>query len=791
MTAAPKVFYEFGPFRVDPDKQLLLRHNQPIAITPKAFETLLILVRHSREVVSKEELMKTLWPDSFVEEANLSQNIFVLRKTLGDTPDDRRYIVTLPGRGYRFAEQVRTVSQGNKNLPALGGSDPPVAAEAAPAEIIPVPPAATRRTRIWSYLVSAAAVLVLVALGAIVLSRRHQPVALAGTDSVLLSDFANSTGDPVFDGALRQGLEVQLQQSPFLSLVSQDRIQKTLRMMGQQPDVRLTPEIAREICERTGTTAVLDGSIARLGSQYVIGLRAMNCRTGDILDEEQVQAARKEGVLDALSQIAVKFRTRVGESLATVAKHDTPLTEATTSSLEALKAYSAARRVQSSSGDVAALPLFQRATELDPQFAMAYALQGFGYGDLGEATLSAESANKAYQLRNRASDTERFFITISYDLHVTGNMERALQNCEAWAQAYPREMIPHGFMGGIIYPILGKYENATAEAKKVTEMDPDFAIGYNILALNYTSLNRLDDAESTLQLAARRRLEVPDFVVDRYQIAFLRDDRTGMQREAAQGQAKPPAEAWTNYLVGFGVAYFGQLREARSRSQRAVDLAVQSAQKERAALFETGTSLREAFFGNAAAAQRSALTALRLSKGRDVEYGAAFALALSGDSTRAQILENDLANRFPEDTAVQFSYLPALRGLLLTNRGDSAKALDALQNAGPYELGQPPSSFFGFFGVMYPVYVRGQAHLKARRGAEAAAEFQKILDHRTVVITDPVGALAHLQLARALVVEGDMAKAKNAYQEFLALWANADPDIPVLRQAKAEYARLR
>jgi DNA-binding winged helix-turn-helix (wHTH) protein/tetratricopeptide (TPR) repeat protein len=787
MTAEPRVFYEFGPFRVDPDKQLLLRQNQPVAITPKAFETLLLLLRRNREVVSKEELMKTVWPDSFVEEANLSQNIFVLRKLLGDTADGRRYIVTLPGRGYRFAEEVRTVSRDGEGLLGVSSSAPNIVVP----EVVPPAPAAKSHRRLWPYVLLATGLGVLVFLGVALLTRRHSRIALAGTDSVLLSDFTNSTGDPVFDGALRQGLEVQLEQSPFLSLVSQDRIQQTLRMMGQQPDAHLTPAIAREICERTGSAAVLDGSIAKLGNQYVLGLRARNCRTGDILDEEQSQAARKEGILDALSQMATKFRSRVGESLTTVEKHDTPLSEATTTSLEALKAYSAARRVQSSAGDAAALPLFQRATELDPQFAMAYVFQGFGYNDLGEPTLSAESTSKAYQLRDRVSDAERFFITASYEMHVTGNMERAQQTCNAWAQTYPRDFVPHGFLSGIIYPIFGKYESAVAEAKKVTEMDPDLSIGYNILALNYTSLNRLDAAEKTLRLAAQRRLEMPDFVVDRYQIDFLRGDQTGMEREAAQGRTKSGAEAWSTYLDGFGMAYFGHLRQARNRSQRAVDLAQQSGQRETAALFQAGTALREAFLGNATTAQQNALTALEMSKGRDVEYGAAVALALSGDFARAQTLASDLELRFPEDTAVRSNYLPTLRALRLIHGGNTAKALDALQNATPYELGQPPSSFFGFFGVMYPVYVRGQAYLQAHRGMEAAAEFQRIIDHRTVVITDPVGALAHLQLARALVLAGDIAKARNAYQQSLTLWANADPNIPVLLQANAEYAKLK
>jgi len=364
MATGPKVLYEFGPFRVDPDKQVLLRENQLVAITPKAFETLLILVRHSREVVSKEDLMKALWPDAFVEEANLSQNIFMLRKALGDTPEDRRYIVTLPGRGYRFAVQVRTVMQDGEDLVIESHSRSKMIveqSESTPSETLQALPASVQRKAGWKYLLAIGASLVLLAFATAFFLRRHQQILLGATDSVVIADFANTTGDPVFDGTLRQGLAVQLEQSPFLSLVSEERIQHTLRLMSQAPEARLTPELAREICERMAGAMVMDGSIASLGSRYVLGLRAKNCRTGDVLAEEQVQAARKEDVLNALSQIASKFRTRVGESLATVEKHSTSIAEATTPSLEALKAYSAAAKVNFSTGSAAALPLYKRA----------------------------------------------------------------------------------------------------------------------------------------------------------------------------------------------------------------------------------------------------------------------------------------------------------------------------------------------------------------------------------------------------------------------------------------------
>ena len=410
----------------------------------------------------------------------------------------------------------------------------------------------------------------------------HRTPKLTDKDTIVLADFINTTGDPVFDGTLRQGLAVQLEQSPFLSLISDERIQKALGLMGQPADAPLTPQLAREICERTASAAVLEGSIASLGSQYVLGLRAKNCRTGDVLDEEQVQAARKEDVLNALSQIASKFRTRVGESLATVKRHDTPLAEATTPSLEALKAYSAAEKASLSTGAAAAaLPLFKRAIEIDPKFAIAHAYLGLLYGTIGEFALSAESTSKAYQLRDRASDREKFFITASYDVQVTGNLEKAQQTCEVWAQTYPREMNPHGFLAAMIYPTFGKYEKAVEEARKQIELDPDFPIGYYQLAFNYTYLGRLGEAENALQRASERKLEIPEFLVQRYDIAFLKGDKAGMEREAALGQGKSGRGRLDLPTRGFVLAYSGHLQQARKMSRRAADLAQQTTQRER------------------------------------------------------------------------------------------------------------------------------------------------------------------------------------------------------------------
>jgi tetratricopeptide (TPR) repeat protein len=619
----------------------------------------------------------------------------------------------------------------------------------------------------------------------------HGGPMLTNKDTIVLSDFTNTTGDPVFDGTLRQGLAIQLEQSPFLSLVSEERIQPVLRLMGQPPGAHLTPQLAREICERTASAAVLDGSIASLGSQYVLSLRAKSCRTGDVLDEVQVQAPRKEEVLNALSQIASRFRTRVGESLATVEKHATPLPEATTPSLEALRAYSEAWTVLSSAGAAAALPLFRRATEIDPKFAMAHALLGRMYADIDESDLSAESTSKAYQLRDRASDRERSWITAAYDTQVTGNLEKAQQTCELWAQTYPRDMFPRSFLAGIIYPVLGKYDKSFEEVRKVIELDPDFGIGYHILAARYLSLDRLNDAEETLQQADRRHLQVPELLAARYDIAFLKGDRAAMELVAARGQGESKTEAWISDKEALGLAYSGHLRQAGDTLRRSVDLTQQAGQRERAALWETAAAVWEGFFGDRSQSRRNATAALELSKDREVEYGAAFALALAGDFPRSQTLANDLERRFPEDTSVRSSYLPVLRALLALNHGEPVKAIELLQIAVPYELGQPRSSIHGSFGALYPIYLRGEAYLTAHQGAEAAAEFQKILDHRGIVVSDPVGAVARLQLGRAFALSGDKTKAKAAYKDFLTLWKDADPDIPILKQAKAEYARLQ
>jgi eukaryotic-like serine/threonine-protein kinase len=644
-------------------------------------------------------------------------------------------------------------------------------------------PRAKARAR-WA--IVAAAAVALAAAGYIFYPRQAH---LTDKDTIVLGDFANTTGDPVFDDTLRRGLAVQLEQSPFLSLISDDRIRRTLPLMNQAADVPLTPDIARDVCVRTASAAVLEGSIATLGSQYVLGLRATSCTTGDILADEQAQAARKEDVLSTLSQIAVRFRTRVGESLVTIEKHSTPLAEATTSSLDALKAFSAAWKALMSTGRVRAALLFQRATVIDPDFALAHAFVGFGHSVMGESALARPSALRAYQLRDRASDLERFFIDTLYDRDYTGNLEREQRTLESWAESYPRDARPHALIS-LALSSTGQYELAIAEADKAIALDPDLIPGYSNKLFSQLCLNRLDDALLTVSRAAERKLETPDLLLIPYVVAFLQGTGDELERSAAAAKKSPAAEDTISQLEALALARAGRLQDARRLSVVPVEIAQRSNRRERAGLFEAGHAVWEAFYGNAAAARQGASKALALGRGRDVDYAAAFALALSGDLRQSRALAEDLAREFPEDTFVQGMYLPTLRALFALATPDPAAAIQALQIASRYDLALGGAGFIGHFGGLYPIYVRGLAYLAARQPAEAAAEFQRIVDHRSIVLVDPMDAMARLQLGRALAVSGDTVKAKRAYDDLLTLWKNADPDIPVLKEARAEYARL-
>ncbi|MGC1295417.1 MAG: hypothetical protein WA869_10275, partial [Alloacidobacterium sp.] len=497
----------------------------------------------------------------------------------------------------------------------------------------------------------------------------------------------------------------------------------------------------------------------------------------------------KNHVLDALGKTSSEMRKRLGESLSTVHKFDTPLEQATTPSLEALKAVSSARKVQSVAGAAAAIPFFKSAIELDPRFATAYAWLSVLYTDIGEPRIAADYARKAYELRDRTSEAEKYFISARFYKAVTGNMEKAEQTCQLWIQAYPRADAPHDLLSGSIHPALGQYEKGVDEGREAIRLNPDLFMSYALVMFNYIALNRPDQAKSTYQHALERKLHNPFFYLPLYQIAFLRDDAAAMAQQVTQSAATPGAADELLVAEADTAAYYGRLRIAREASQRAMEFADGAQQKESAATYFALSGLREALFGNAKEAQRRATLALARSTGRDVEYGSALALVYAGDDARAHALTDDLAKRFPEDTLVQFNYLPTLRAKLAVSKGNASEAIESLRAATQYELGQTTSSSYGWT-ALYPVFVRGEAYLDALQGSKAAAEFQKIIDHRGIVLNEPIGALAHLGLGRAHALSGDKAEAKAAYQDFLTLWKDADPEIPILKQAEAEYTKL-
>jgi eukaryotic-like serine/threonine-protein kinase len=649
----------------------------------------------------------------------------------------------------------------------------------------PVVAAPARR---WPW-IAAAAVLILIAAAGAVYFLRHRPAPkLTEKDTIVLADFTNTTGDPVFDGTLRQGLSAQLEQSPFLSMISDERISQTLALMSQPKDARLTQELGREVCQRTGSAATIEGSIASLGSQYVLGLNAVNCRTGDVLAQEQLTANGKEQVLKALGDVSTKLREKLGESLASVQKYDAPPEDVTTPSLEALQAFSLGyQAVVLKIDSTAAIPLFQRAISLDPNFAMAYAWMGTSYRDLGEGARAAENMRKAYELRGRTSEGEKLIISSSYEQLVTGNLEAARTAVELRAQTYPRDDRAQN-NSHFIYLELGENEKSLAAVQQAVKLNPGSGNNYANLVWAYQILNRLDEARATAQEAQARNLDGPFLQQILYYVDFLQHDAPSMERVAAGLMGKPGWEDVILYLESDTAAYAGEFAKARELTRRAVDSAQRADRKEPAAGYKAEAAVREATVDNMAVAKQGAQAALALANGKDVEAYSAIALGLAGDSAQAARLAGDLAKRFPEDTIVRFQYLPMIHAAVALRSSDSGKVVEALVSAAPYELGQD-SLFFTF--ALYPIYLRGEAYLAAKQGAAAGAEFQKILDHPGVVINEVIGALAHLGLGRAYTLAGDNAKARTAYQDFFALWKNADPDIPILQQAKAEYAKLK
>ena len=636
--------------------------------------------------------------------------------------------------------------------------------------------------RRW-FIVAGALALAAIAAGIFFYSRpAHQ---LSGRNMVVLAEFSNATGDAVFDGTLRQGLSAQLDQSPFLSLLSESRISQTLPLMTQPKDAKLTAELARDVCRRTGSTATIEGSISILGSQYVLGLRAVNCRNGDLLAEEQITATGKEQVLKALGEAATKLRRRLGESLASVEKYDAPPESVTTGSLEALEAYSlGSHSMYTETNGVAAIPRFEQAIRLDPNFAMAYGRLAVCYSSMGDTARAAESARKAYELRDRVSDSERFYLASHYQMFTTGNLEAARKTLELWAQNYPRDSRAFSNLEKV-YNTLGEHEKALAAAKESFRLNPGAASAYREVVTGYIFLNRLEEAGAAAREAQAHNLDFPILHMYLYQIDFLRHDPEGMLKEAALVKAKPGYGNLMLDLESYSAASAGQFARARDLTGQAAEGAKRAQNDEEAASYLAEEAMAEAVAGNREFAKRQARAALAVSKdkSRDVERMAGTALALVGDSSGAARLSADLSKRFSEDTQVAITGA-MIQAAILLNQGEAGKAIDALAAIAPYDL-------TGGDDTAASAYERGQVRLAARQGAAAAVQFRKVLDHPGVTRNFVAGALAHLGLGRAYALTGDIGKARDAYRDFLTVWKDADPDAMALRQAKAELATLR
>jgi eukaryotic-like serine/threonine-protein kinase len=671
---------------------------------------------------------------------------------------------------------LHTAEAGNSELPKKISS-----------QRAPPPPAASaaRSKRLATLTVAGLAFLAVASVGGWLFFGRKAH-SLSATDSIVLADFANTTGDPVFDDALRQGLSVQLEQSPFLELVSERKVNETLKLMGRPAGDRLTPMVTREVCQRTHSKAMLTGSIAGLGSQFVIGLKAVNCNTGDVLGGAQEQAASKEAVLKALDNAAISLRSKLGESLSSVQKYATPVEEATTPSLEALKAYSLGRKTRFAKGETASLPFYKRAVELDPNFALPYAAMAVAYGNLNEVGRGADNARKAYGLREKVSEPERFAIVATYYLQATGELEKAEQTYELWQQTYPRDDAPYSNVA-FISANLGNWEKTLEETREELRLEPNNEVNYLNLGNAYGNLNRLDEAEVVYKQAEDRKLEGELMLAGRYLLAFQKGNAVQMAQLLSAGTGKPGTEDLLLASQADTEGWYGKLKNAHDLTRRAMDSAQHNDAKETAAAYQAAAALREVESGNREQARAEADAALKLGPNRDVRALAALALARAGATPAAEKLAAELDKTLPLDTLVQRYWLPTIRAAAALERKDPKRAIELLKVASTIELGQPT----GLVVYLCPAYLRGEAYLMLRDGNAAATEFQKFINHRGLVSNFPWGALARLGLARAYAMQGNTVKARPAYRDFLTLWKDADPDIPILKQAKAEYAKLQ
>jgi eukaryotic-like serine/threonine-protein kinase len=791
MSLIQKEIYEFGPFTVDPAERVALRDGSPLELTPKVFDTLLCLVRNPGRVLTKDEILQAVWPDTFVEEVNLAVNISTLRKVLGESPQEGRFIATLPGRGYRFVAEVSVSVREQGPLDSYGtnpanlspalsiGHLDQTESGAAAVSANSISSGNLRRNYAWIGAVIIAVILIVAGLSFQRRGPRLSP-GLTTQDSILLADFENTTSEPVLDDTLKEGTAVSLGQSPFLNLVANDRVRETLRFMGRSPEGRVQLSLGREICQRAGAKAVVSGAVSRLGTAYVVSLEATNCVDGTTIDREQLEAKNKEAVLPALSQVAVKLRGKLGESLSSIQQFDVPIEQATTPSLEALKAYSIGAEQRARGSEKEAIPFFDHAIELDPNFAMAYARRGAIFNNLGETNRASEDFKKAYSLRSNLSEREKLYLTIRFHDAIAGDIGKSIETYEMWSRLYPRDFEPFDGLAAR-YQIVGQYEKAAAAAAKALKLRPDNYVPYANLASSYEALSRLDEAREICNQAtvAKRDSSYTHRVL--FELAFLRRDSRAMQNEV---EVAIGTDREQEMLVdqAFAFAAMGKLRRARELFKRSWADYDRAGLQDHAAYSMAQEALIEADFGNIPEARTRAAEALRLGRGIDARETTAEVLSLAGEEARARTLAQELRTRFPQHAPLNAASLPTILATAELQRGNASKAIDLLKEAAPYDLSE--------FSNLSPIYIRAQAYLRLHSSKEAEAEFQKLLEHSGINALSPRHALARLGLARALALEGDVPQARKAYEDFLAYWSEADPELPILRQAGAELSKL-
>jgi DNA-binding winged helix-turn-helix (wHTH) protein/tetratricopeptide (TPR) repeat protein len=732
-------------------------------------EVLLLLVERRGQLVTREQIVERVWGKGVFLDTDNSINgaIRKIRQVLQDDPEQPRFVQTVTGRGYRFIAPVVEAMP-----PASPVREGPIA----------VHRPAARRT--WARDVLVTSVLLVLVGVSVTLIRNRGSSKLTEKDTIVLADFTNKTGDPVFDDTLKQALSVVLTQSPFLNVASDVQVGEMLRRMGRAPNDPVTRDLAREVCVRMGGKAILVGSISSLGSHYVVGLQALGCASGEMLATGQSEATSKESVLRALNGVISQVRGKVGESLSSLQKYDFPA-DTTTKSLEALQAFSIGQKALRERGESEAIPFFRQAIQLDPDFALAYTTLGRAYEDLGEDGAAIEDFTRAYNLRDRLSEREKYYITTLYFETVTGDMEQAKEAGELWIQAYPRDGIAHEKLG-TVYGELGENQKADTQCQEALRLDPDSTINVSNAITSSVSLNRFNKAQEILEAARQHGLDGPVIHESAYSLAFLRDDRAEIEREMAWADEQGDEEFGLLADQADTAAYYGQLRKAGERTKHAVESALRSDAKETAALFLIDDALREMETGNLSLARRSVRASQSLSSSRNVRMGAALAMASIGDTAPAEAVARALEKENPSNTLIKFYWLPTLRASLELHSGNPQAAVSLLQVAAPYDLGASTASNAN----MYPAYVRGEAYLEMHDGSAAATEFSKLLDHRGIVQNSILGPLSLLQLARAEVMMGDTGGARKRYDDFLSLWKDADPDLPILKQAKAEAAKL-